>query len=149
MRAQRAQRARRRVPRGRGFTLLEILVVLTLVALATGLVAPRFITFLESANRADAERQFVAAFARLPVAAYTRRQELSFASNAVADAAAARSAMPPPQLALPSGWRVRFDRPLTVSPLGVCSDAQGLAYTPEGSRKFSVSGPDCRTVLGP
>jgi general secretion pathway protein G len=145
----RAASALRPMPRSRGFTLLEILVVLTLIALATGLVAPRFVTFLESANRADADRQFVAAFARLPVAAYTRRQEMSFASNAVADAAAVRPLMPPPHLALPPGWGIRFDRPLTVTPLGVCSDAQGLVFTPEGSRKFSVTGPDCRAVLGP
>jgi type II secretory pathway pseudopilin PulG len=126
-----------------------MLVALTLIALATGLIAPRFITFLESANRADADRQFVAAFARLPVAAYTRRQEMSFASNAVADASATRSASPPTQLEVPLGWRLRFDRPLTVSPLGVCSDAQGLVFTADGSRRFTVSGPDCRAVLGP
>ena len=45
---RRAERRRRAPPRG--FTLLELLLVLTLVALLTGLVAPRLWQWVEGAR---------------------------------------------------------------------------------------------------
>ena len=41
----------------RGFTLLEILVVITIVALLTALVAPRFFGKVDSARQVDAQAQ--------------------------------------------------------------------------------------------
>jgi prepilin-type N-terminal cleavage/methylation domain-containing protein len=138
----------RRSPNARGFTLLEMLVALTLIALATSLVAPRFVTLLEATDQKNSEQQFVAAFARLPVRAFTHRQSIAFKANAVADEPSAEKGAKSFELELPADWRVRFDRPLMISSLGVCSDAAGMAFTPAGTRRFRVAAPDCRTTLG-
>lgn len=137
----------RQSPSVQGFTLLEMLVALTLIALATSLVAPRFLTLLESTGQANSERQFAAAFARLPVKAFTRRQSIAFKTNAMADEPKAQNGAKSLDLELPADWRIRFDRPLMISPSGVCSDAAGVVFTPAGTRRFQVATPDCRTTL--
>lgn len=68
---------RQALPAGRGFTLLELLVVLALVAMMTGLAAPRAIRWLESAQERGWRHDLKARIELLPVKAFRSGQPLS------------------------------------------------------------------------
>lgn len=98
-----ARRARRR--RGDGFTLLELLVVLALVALLTALVAPAAWRWVDSAREragADVARAALEALPRQAFAA-ARRIELT----------------PAGPLPLPEGWRLDSAAPLVYETSGM------------------------------
>ncbi len=83
----------------RGFTLLELLMVLALVALVTGLVAPRALAWLEGAReRAELDRLH-SRLAVQPLLAFHAGQARVFAG-------------PPADWPVPAGWRLEFAGPL-------------------------------------
>ena len=103
----------------RGFTLLELVVVLALLALATALVAPsgfRMIASWQRATEVDASLQAVAAL-----------------GSGAAQAGRA-------------GWQVELDAPLAIQANGACSDSHGRVRGPDGHEQpFQVLAPFCRT----
>lgn len=122
----------------RGYTLLEMLVVLGLFALATSLVAPagyRMATSWREAGRVDA---VLKGFAALPLAARDGGRQLQ-----VPDASG--DGLAPPGIDLPDGWRIEMDMPLRVLANGACSDASGILITANQSIGFRVSAPFCQT----
>lgn len=97
---------------GRGFTLLELLVVLALLAMVTALVAPRmertYQAIAGSGERDEVHRQLE----RLPRIARGLGRPITVAEGDV-NALAAR-------LALPEGWVVTPLEPLRVEANGLC-----------------------------
>ncbi|WP_082592182.1 prepilin-type N-terminal cleavage/methylation domain-containing protein [Stenotrophomonas nitritireducens] len=122
---------------GRGFTLLELVVVLALLALATALVAPsgfRMIASWRRATEVDATLQAVAALGT--AAAQDGRARTLEAGPVAADA------LP----GLPEGWQVELDAPLAVQANGACGDSRGRMRGPDSyEQPFTVSAPFCRT----
>jgi general secretion pathway protein G len=100
-------------PRGagaRGFTLLELLLVLTLVALLTGLVAPRLWTWVQAARvRADVDR-VRAGLEGLPQAAFAGARRIELAASG--------------PVALPPGWQLQASRPLVYEANGMATGAR-------------------------
>jgi len=121
----------------RGFTLLELVVVLALLALATALVAPsgfRMIASWRRATEVDATLQAVAALGS------------TAAQDGRARMLAAGPIAPDKLPGLPEGWQVELDSPLAVQANGACGDSQGRVRGPDGyEQPFKVSAPFCRT----
>lgn len=119
----------------RGYTLLEMLVVIGLFALATSLVAPMSYRMAESwreSTRVDAVLQQLAA---LPLRARDTGRQLELTG---ADATAAAD------IELPEGWQLVFAQPLMVRANGACSHAEGHLQTSRQTIAFVVQPPFCR-----
>ena len=92
-----------------GFTLLELLVVLTLAALSVGLVAPAALRSIDAARERGWAQDLTATLASLPVRAHARGEPL------VVDAAALRRLLPE----LPEDWQLETEQPLLYSATGM------------------------------
>jgi len=91
-----------------GFTLLELLVVLALMALIAGLAAPRAVSALEGARQRAVERELRLVLAGLPLEAFRAGTALEVS---VASLQARISAWP-------SGWSIELEQPLAYSAEG-------------------------------
>lgn len=97
---------------GSGFTLLELLVVLALLATLSALVAPPLWRAADAARARGWQQDLVAAVAALPLRAFASGQALDMR------AADLRALLP----SLPADWSIELDAPLRYAPNGV---AQG------------------------
>lgn len=101
-----------------GFTLLELLIVLGIIATATALVAPRLQSTYEaivvSGERAEVRR----ALERLPLRARSQGADLEFP---VSEEGVGKLMV---MLDLPNGWSVRPMDPVMVHASGVCERAR-------------------------
>ncbi len=95
---------------GRGFTLVELLLVLTLVAAAAGLVTPQLLRWIDGARERSTLDGLRTALAALPERAF-------FAGTAIelGPAAPAEGLLPP----LPEGWRVELPAPVRYEANGM------------------------------
>lgn len=94
----------------RGFTLLELLLVLALVALLTGLVAPRMWQWVQSARVRAGVDGVRAALEALP------RQAFGGAARISVDAKG--------PLTLPAGWRLELAAPLVYEANGMTTGSR-------------------------
>ncbi len=106
---------RARLPRGvRAFTLLEMLVVLSLMALAVGIAAPRAVGWLDAARERGWRDDFRAYIEALPVRCFLAGESRQFDAqtllNSVPDA--------------PSRLELRLPHPVSYSALGVASGGE-------------------------
>jgi len=97
-----------------GFTLLEILVVLVLLALATGLVAPAGARWLDAARQRAWQEDLRAQLANQPLRAFHSGQAL------VLDAQAVRELVSD----MPKDVVVELSAPLRYGPSGAASSAE-------------------------
>ena len=98
-----------------GFTLLELLVVLSMVALVVGLVGPSTWRQLQAARERGAVSDVEAALVSLPLQAFRRGERLSVSGEALAGGLAEP---------LPDGWRLEADPPLAYGPQGIAQGGQ-------------------------
>ncbi|HET6396414.1 MAG TPA: type II secretion system protein [Pseudoxanthomonas sp.] len=120
----------------RGYTLLEMMVVVALLALATGMVAPAGYRMIASWREADEVEQVIHALAALPLRARNDGRTLQLAAG---DAAAVARVVP-----LPEGWRLVLGTPLTVRANGACSGADGVLETERQALALRIEAPFCR-----
>ncbi len=124
--------------RGAGFTLLELLVVLALLGLATALVAPQGTRMIETWRHATDVDAALGSVAALGARARTEGRRLSFEAGPVpADAIEG----------IPEGWVLSFDAPFQVQPNGACDAASGTLRKDAYERRFAVEAPYCRIRL--
>lgn len=112
----------------RGYTLLEMVVVVAVMAMATALVAPagyRMIATWREASDVDAALEAVAA---LPMQARREGRTLTFSER---------------DDGLPQGWSLSFDTPLVVRGNGACNAAKGELRTARQTIDFEVGAPFC------
>ena len=102
---------RRGAREGRGFTLLEILVVLVLVSLTVGLVAPATSRWLAAARERGWQQDLRAQLTDQPLRAFREGRALQL------DAAAVRQLVPD----LPSDVVIELSAPLRYGPTGGAS----------------------------
>lgn len=95
----------------RGFTLLELLLVLSLVALLVGLVAPAMQRGLDAARERGLVADLEALLASYPMRAFQQGQALDV------DEPLLRRDLPD----LPADWRIRIDPPLQYAESGLAS----------------------------
>lgn len=122
-----------------GFTLLELVVVLALLGLATALVAPagfRTIATWRRATDVDA-----AMGALMALTARARQEGRAFRFDAGSVDASQLTGMP-------DGWTVQLDAPLVVQANGACSGTRGELRQEGGyKRSFLLLPPFCRGEL--
>lgn len=140
-----------------GYTLLEMVVVITLLGLATAMVAPAGYRMIGSWREATAVQQVVKSLASLPLAARAAGRDLRIlppppASAARVFAPDASTAAPTSDVGLidlPEGWAIQFKEPLLVRANGACSNSQGTLVTQRQHVEFDVEAPFCRVRLLP
>lgn len=87
------------MPRPRGFTLLELLLVVALVALLSALVAPRVLGWAEAARARSALDELRTVLQAQPALAFHAQQPRTVAQA-------------PADWPLPAGWRIELAAPL-------------------------------------
>jgi prepilin-type N-terminal cleavage/methylation domain-containing protein len=113
-----------------GFTLLEMLFVMFVIGLLTGLVAPRFSSRIDQIEQRSQLLDIEDQLRQLPRRARlaTRAVELpkDIDSKKLGDGR--------PVMLLPQRWSVKADPPLLVAANGACSRARLAIEYPESSR---------------
>ena len=127
----------------RGYTLLEILVVLALLGLLTGLAVPRLDRMFDSLRMAFERDDVLDAIADLPYLA--NRQGMSFELTRFPPEATADPANPQTvPLQLPDGWIVRATQPIRYAANGVCGGGELMLQYAGQQFEVDLEPPLCR-----
>jgi general secretion pathway protein G len=128
----------------RGFTLLELVVVLALVGLLTAIVVPRLYTALASVTTRTQLEGLVAQLDLLAVRAFALGVPVTLDEKS----AATRLPDGEPVLAVPEGWKITAARPIHFELSGFCEGGTVSITTPDGgSFNVRLAPPTCRAVL--
>lgn len=122
----------------RGFSLLEMLVVLAILGLAAGLVAPSLFRTVDRVQLAGEREAVQRLILGLPVFARRNGQAIVWEAETVAPA--------PAGLSWPEGWQVYPLTPLHVGANGWCSGASLEVRGPGETIRLQVRPPDCRLL---
>ena len=126
----------RRADPGRGFTLLELLIVLALFGLLTALTVPRFVALYDSLNAAHQRDEALRQIAGLGYRAFQKGQELVVGVPAAGTA--------PQQWSLPDGWSIQAKPPIRYYRNGACSGGVLEVTSPQGVERLVLVPPLCR-----
>ena len=135
--------------RNRGFTLLELIVVLVLVGLVTVLAVPNLQRLYESFTRKAEQGRILNQIAGLGREAMLRGRAYAVYGSA-GDAAEAENAgrvlgFEAYPLDLPEGWELSVDKPLLVRANGACLGAtMTLVYRGARAARVVLEAPYCR-----
>lgn len=128
----------------RGFTLLEILVVMAIAGLLAGVVLPQLRTIAQSVEIASQRTEVKSAIESLGYRAYATGKAVTLA-DIDPDRGRSNGASAPPAIALPTGWQVRAQQPVYYSASGVCSGGKIEIVDPaRGREAFRLEPPRCR-----
>lgn len=116
-----------------GYTLLELVVVMAILAMATALVAPPSYRMIRTWQEATQVQDVIEQLERLPGTVRAIGNQL--------DTDAKGSNVP---VNLPQDWSLRMQTPLRVQANGACSDAQATLVTAQQSIELRIHTPFCR-----
>lgn len=112
--------------RSSGFTLLEMLVVLCIVALASGLAAPSISRWMERGQERAWRVDLASYLQSLPMKARAQGVALNVTAEGI------RQDLPD----LPAGVKLKFEQPLEVAPNGATTEALLVLTNPNGVREM-------------
>ena len=124
-----------------GFTLLEMIVVLAILGLATALVAPTALRGIDSWRRQAAMDVLLDQIRGLPGAARAGGEPIVVSEESL------RSDAPP--LRIGDDWTLRVDEPWRVAGNGVCDDGKVVVAGSYGERLVLVEAPFCDVSVQP
>ena len=131
-----------------GFTLLELLVVLAVLGLATALAMPNLQRLYAAATQASARDYVLDQFAGLGREAMLRGRAYVVFGNAPLPDPAEAARYPDYEtyvVDVPEGWRLDLDRPLVVLANGVClGGALTLSHADAAAVRVELAPPFCR-----
>lgn len=123
----------------RGFTLVEILVVLVVIGLIAGVAMPNMVKMLQSTERASQRATLLGEIAGLGYRAYLTGQPLT-----LGEAPAAGAKLQPP-FQIPKGWQLETPQPITYNFNGICSGGKIILVSPDERREtFHLEPPRCK-----
>lgn len=125
----------------RGYTLLELLVVLLLLSLVAGLIMPRLSTLYESAVRSFQQEDLLQQIAGLGYKAY--QQGKTYRLGPLEDG---QIALDPP-LTIPEGWTINAETPIDYYPNGVCTGGVISLQQAFFAQQWLLEPPLCQPVL--
>jgi prepilin-type N-terminal cleavage/methylation domain-containing protein len=124
----------------RGFTLLEMLVVLAVLSLVVGLAAPRLYRTYQAVVERGEREGIVAQLAALSL----RANALGVAFTLAADSIARILPDGRPMIALPAGWQLSTDRPIRFNFVGMCDGGTVRLRSPIGEQvDVDLDAPAC------
>lgn len=119
----------------RGYSILELLLVIAIMGLATALVGPPMYRMIGSWQRADTAERILGELAALPSRAASEGRTLTLGPGLVgADVLED----------LPESWSLRLDQRLTVRANGACSASSGTLSAGTVDMRFDLVAPYCR-----
>ena len=139
----------------RGFTLLEILVVLTIIGMSVAVVGPRLVTAYDSVSFAMDRESFEQALADLPYQAFSAHADLVLRTERDARGRSAVSAVPgrtfpglkAADIEFPQSWSIEVPQPIVYRASGFCSGGTLIVRVGDFSEKFLLRPPLCRPEL--
>ena len=137
-----------------GFTLLEMVVVLAIMALVTGIAAMRVFSMIDTWREHTQLGAIEQQFAHLPVLARQRGREILLPPPKPANAATGTPLQmlqtgetdDAPALVLPDGWLVHFDHRLRIRSNGFCEGARIDIQHGDRHERRKVLPPFCQLV---
>jgi prepilin-type N-terminal cleavage/methylation domain-containing protein len=127
--------------RSRGFTLLEMIVVLAILGLATALVAPAALRSIDSWQRQAELDALLDQIRALPGNARASGKVILISEQTLSSSA------PPLQVA--PAWKLTVKTPWRVGANGVCEGGQLDIGNDYGKRTLAVAAPFCDPVVQP
>lgn len=127
--------------RARGFTLLEMIVVLAILGLATALVAPAALRSIDSWQRQAELDALLDQIHALPGNARASGKAILISDQTLSSAAA--------PLHVASAWKLTVETPWRVGANGVCEGGQLEIGNTYGKRTLVVAAPFCDVVVQP
>lgn len=129
--------------KARGFTLLEILVVLAIAGLLAGVVLPQLQKMAASVETSNQRADIRAAIEGLGYRAYVSGKAIQLAS--VESSGGDGSNDSKMAIRVPAGWRVHALQPVDYAENGVCSGGRIVITNPARVREaFALKPPRCR-----
>lgn len=119
----------------RGFTLLELMIVLALMALAAAMVAPAATRTLEAWRDASTRKDVRGMLQSIPSRARGIGRKWYLGEG---------SGLPPELLVLPDGTDFRTERPWTIHPDGRCDSTTATLAIASRQYRIVIEGPYCR-----
>ena len=123
----------------RGYTLLELLIVMALIGLMTGIALPRMATLYESFKWAGERDEALLSIAELGYQAY--KQGRSFD---LSDFPAPEQEQKNIPLHLPGGWRLSTAKPVHYRHNGICDGGTLRLHFKERTVDIVLQSPHCR-----
>lgn len=130
-----------RAMRQPGFTLLEMIVVLAILGMATALVAPAALRGIDSWRRQAAMDVLLDQIRGLPGRARASGEPILVSNESL------KSAAPP--LRIEADWSLRVEQPFQVAGNGVCEKGEVVVAGPYGDRVVRVDAPFCDVAVLP
>jgi len=119
-----------------GYTLLEIIIVITLLSLTAGLAVPRLSSLYNSFQWANERDDVLRRIGMLGYSAFQERREFELKVYPVPD-----SAIP---LELPDGWSIKAESPIRYKSDGVCLGGKLQLTYGETAILLNLKPPHCR-----
>lgn len=124
-----------------GFTLLEMLVVMTLVGLLAATVTPSLYKTMERRQVAAERQLLIASIERLGYRSYLDGQARQLTSSGADNAADY-------PVELPHGWQLEAVKPVEFFSTGICGGGTISLVDPDGSsQRYLLTPPVCKLLL--
>lgn len=124
----------------RGFSLLEVLIVLVLVSIMVALVSPRLAGTVRAIESSGERAELVRQLQSLPLLARNQGDAIRFARGDALEAS--------PLLQVPEGWSLQATTEVAVAANGICGPARLRVQHGELVEEWSLAVPDCRVDSG-
>ncbi len=156
----------------KGFTLLEMLVVLSLIGLMVGLVAPDLMTMTDRIAFAMNREKLEHSLAAMPYEAYRQKKDMILESSKTASTKAPQPSeedgisivlstkdakirglvevpvlVAPAPLVLPTDWSITVEAPILYRAAGYCNGGQVAVSVGSLVYQYELKAPDCQPVI--